>query len=163
MRQPVGVVWNVDFNALERKEGPLYGSFNLTTLAAKGKPGGQGGHITVLDDYQVQLPSGAFLQAGDTLDPIDDADLLAAALLPESRIMFLRIKNSWGELRPDYPFARGMPGHHDLYMDYLDGPIAWCKEAEAKPNAVDEFDDDGPKLDCEPVAPLRTFWLPPGY
>ncbi|MCU0693382.1 MAG: hypothetical protein MUF54_18485, partial [Polyangiaceae bacterium] len=55
---PVVVSWLVDFNALESSpSSPLYGSFNLQTLEAAGSPGRQGGHLTVLEDYEVLVPS----------------------------------------------------------------------------------------------------------
>ena len=29
----------------------------------------------------------------------------------------------------DRAAAQGFPGYHDLYMDYLNGPITWCPSA----------------------------------
>lgn len=58
-RAPVMISWFVDFNALEEDTtSDLYGSFNMDTLKGKGRPGRQGGHLTVLEDYQavVKIP-----------------------------------------------------------------------------------------------------------
>ena len=129
---PVVITWLVDFNAMEGKPGDLQGSFNMTTLKAAGA-GRQGGHMTVLEDYQVMTEEFGLLKAGVTLDPSnpDDAKKLEAALLPGSQVQFLRIKNSWGALRDDRSSVAGFPGYHDLYMDYLNGPIAWCSEGQS--------------------------------
>jgi hypothetical protein len=153
--QPVVITWDVDFNALENDEGELQGSFNMTTLEEAGVAGHQGGHMTVLEDYQAVTEEFGLLKAGETLDPNDpeDAAKLEALLLPSTQIQFLRIKNSWGALRPDREFAPGYPGYHDLYMDYLNGPIAWCPS------------EDHPTADnCNGTSnPLRDVMLPPGY
>ena len=53
-----------------------------------------------------------------------------------------------------------MPGYHDLWMNYLDGPMAWCPEAEEKTA------EDGSivKANCDGTTyPLRDVYLPPGY
>jgi len=154
--QPVITTWNVDFNAMENEQdSELLGSFNMTTLAAAGGPGSQGGHKTVLEDYEAVTEDYGLLKAGETLDPNDpeDAAKLEALLLDSTEIVFLRIKNSWGSLRPDRGFAPGMPGYHDLYMDYLNGPIAWCPSVDNK--TADNCTDT--------ATPFRTVMLPPGY
>lgn len=153
--QPVVITWDVDFNALENDAGELQGSFNLQTLEVAGAPGRQGGHMTVLEDYAAETDQFGLLEAGVTLDPEDpqDAEKLEAALLDSTRIKFLRIKNSWGADRPDREFAPGFPGYHDLYLDYLDGPIPFC------PGQEDPTNDN-----CNGEStPLRTVMLPPGY
>ena len=109
--QPVIVSWFVDFNAMENREGPLRGSFNMKTLGDFG-PGRQGGHMTVFEDYQAKLPDGTVLKAGETL--AGDDPRLTKALDPRAQIEFFRVKNSWGAARPDRAFAPGMPGYHDL-------------------------------------------------
>lgn len=154
-RQPVILTWDVDFNAQERRPSPLRGSFNLQTLLAAGGPGSQGGHMVVLEDYEAVTSIGV-LSAGVTLDPNNPVDRakLAAALRTDTEIKFLRVKNSWGTLRPDRASAPGFPGYHDLYMDYLNGPIAWCP------------DDDrtAPDFACtDQSVPLRHLVLPPGF
>ena len=154
-RQPVVVTWNVEFNAMESGDNERRGSFNMTTLTTKAKPGHQGGHMTVLEDYEAETTEFGLLKAGVTLDPskADDQLRLDAALLPTTTIKFLRIKNSWGAVRDDRSSAPGFPGYHDLYMDYLNGPISWCP------------DEKSPTVDnCKGTTiPLRTVLLPPGY
>lgn len=158
-RQPVMISWAVDFNALEND--PLSerrGSFNAATLAAAGGPGRQGFHMTSLEDYEVLTEEFGRLEAGVTLDPgsPDDAAKLAAALLPRSRLVKLRTKNSWGAERPDRVFVAGMPGYHDLYMDYLNGPVTWCDEAEAYGTPAERG--------CNRrLMPLNEVILPPGF
>jgi hypothetical protein len=152
-RQPLVITWDVDFNAMENGQNERRGSFNLTTLANAGKPGSQGGHMTVLEDYEVETTDFGLLKAGETLDPVADADKLAAALDPTSKIVKLRTKNSWGALRPDRAFAPDFPGYHDLAMDYLNGPIKFCPSVD---NATNE-NGTGESI------PLRDIMLPPGY
>lgn len=155
-RQPVIITWSVDFNAMEGKPGDMQGSFNLDTLKAAGAPGNQGGHMTVLEDYEAQTQEFGLLEAGVTLDPTIPADKakLDAALLSSSKVVFWRIKNSWGALRDDRSSAPGFPGYHDLYQTYLDGPIAWCPSATApKTNASCKGTEE----------PFSNVILPPGY
>jgi hypothetical protein len=155
-RQPVIVTWDVDFNAMEGSDPVLKGSFNLTTLKKAGGPGRQGGHMVVLEDYQAVTQEFGTLLAGVTLDPNnpDDAAKLAAALLPSTKVSFLRIKNSWGALRDDRSSAPGFPGYHDLYMDYLNGPITWCPDVEGTKTTTN----------CKGTSkPFRSVVLPPGY
>ncbi|MBM4375002.1 MAG: hypothetical protein FJ095_07950 [Deltaproteobacteria bacterium] len=155
-RQPVIITWDVDFNAMEGQDPVLKGSFNMTTLKKAVRPGRQGGHMTVLEDYEVETKDFGLLKAGVTLDPknAEDAKKLAAALLPTSSLKFLRIKNSWGAFRDDRSSAPGFPGYHDLYMDYLNGPIAWC------PDAADPKD---PAKCTGRSTPWDSVVLPPGY
>ncbi len=154
-RQPVVITWDVDFNAMEGYDPALRGSFNLTTLKKAGKPGRQGGHMTVLEDYQATTQQYGVLAAGVTLDPSNPTDKakLDAALLTSTKIDFFRIKNSWGALRDDRASAPGFPGYHDLYMDYLNGPITWCPDS----------DDKSPTACKGSTAPFNAVVLPPGY
>lgn len=153
--QPVIITWFVDFNALENRQGELRGSFNKSTLDELG-PGRQGGHMTVLEDYEATLAGGEVLAAGVTLDKSDaaQAEKLASALDGGTKIKFLRVKNSWGAARPDRAFAPGMPGYHDLYMDYLDGPVKRCAQRDGE--------TDTSNCPSE-TTPLQNFVLPPGY
>ena len=153
-RQPVVITWDVDFNALEN-DGARQGSFNLQTLQEAGRPGGQGGHMTVLEDYAARTTEFGVLEAGVTLDPTDptDAAKLEAALADSTEILLLRTKNSWGSQRPDREFAPGFPGYHDLWMDYMNGPIRYCPD-------VDDKTDDNCRGE---TVPLREVLLPPGY
>jgi hypothetical protein len=156
-RQPAILTWDVDFNAMESNPtSELRGSFNLATLQSHGAPGSQGGHMVVLEDYEVDTTDYGRLLAGQTLDPTlsDDAAKLAAALRDDSQVRFWRVKNSWGTARPDRGSAPGFPGYHDLYMDYLNGPIAWCPDA----------DRSAPDFKCtQTTVPLQSFVLPPGF
>jgi hypothetical protein len=153
--QPVVITWFVDFNAMENRPGPLRGSFNMETLNELG-PGSQGGHMTVLEDYQARLSDGTLLKAGETLDPRnpEHAALLERALSPDTEIVFLRVKNSWGSARPDRAFAPGMPGYHDLYVDYLNGPVKRCNQVNGETDNTDCPYDH---------TPLQNVVLPPGY
>jgi hypothetical protein len=153
--QPVVITWDVDFNSMESGDNERRGSFNMTTLNDSGKPGGQGGHMTVLEDYEADTEAYGLLKAGETLDPDneEDAAKLEALLEPSTRIKFLRIKNSWGAFRDDRASAPGFPGYHDLYMDYLTGPIKWCPSEDNKTNE---------NCGGESV-PLNSVMLPPGY
>lgn len=64
------------------------------------------------------------------------------------------MKNSWGTCRcRNGPFV--LPGYHDLYMAYLDGPVKHCKQ-----NAT----DTGSTGDCyDNLAPERFRSVPQGY
>jgi hypothetical protein len=153
--QPVIITWFVDFNALENRDNVRKGSFSLTTLKEFG-PGHQGGHMTVLEDYQAKLADGRLLEAGKTLDPkkASDAALLKGALATTTDIQFLRVNNSWGGARPDRAFAPGMPGYHDLYLDYLNGPIKQCVETNGTTDTTN----------CKTSkTPLQNVVLPPGF
>jgi hypothetical protein len=155
-RQPVILTWDVDFNAMDTSTGELRGSFNLQTLNARGVPGSQGGHMVVIEDYEAETVEYGRLLAGVTLDPAlpEDAAKLTAALRSDTEIRFFRVKNSWGTSRPDRSSAPGFPGYHDLYMDYLNGPIAWCPSA----------DRSAPDFACTgTTVPLSHFILPPGF
>ncbi len=155
-KNPVVITWMVDFNAMESSDPKLAGSFNMTTLGRAGRPGRQGGHMTVLEDYQAKTKDFGVLAAGVTLDPskLEDQKKLDAALLPSTEIQFFRIKNSWGAFRDDRASAPGMPGFHDLYMDYLNGPITWCPSVEG---VKDEKSCTGS------TSPWENVVLPPGY
>jgi hypothetical protein len=154
--QPVVLTWDVDFNAMEGSDPVLRGSFNLTTLKNAGGPGSQGGHMTVLEDYEATTQQYGELKAGVTLDPTkpEDKAKLDAALLSTTVIEFWRIKNSWGALRDDRSSAPGFPGYHDLYMDYLNGPITWCPDVKGAKTAQN----------CTGKSrPWRAVVMPPGY
>ena len=153
--QPVIITWFVDFNALENRAGDLRGSFNKSTLDELG-PGRQGGHMTVLEDYEATLESGELLKAGVTLDKSDPEQgaKLEQALAAGTSIKFLRVKNSWGAARPDRAFSPGMPGYHDLYMDYLNGPVKRCAQRDGETDTSNCTSE---------TTPLQNFVLPPGY
>jgi hypothetical protein len=154
-RQPMVVTWDVDFNAMENGQNERRGSFNQKTLEEAGGPGSQGGHQTLLHDYRAVTEAFGVLEAGDTLDPNnpDDAAKLAAALEPSTKITLFRTKNSWGGDRPDRAFAKNFPGYHDLWMDYLNGPIQWCPS-----------EDNKTEENCRGQSqPLDSVLMPPGF
>ena len=140
-RQPVIVSWTVDFNALDGK-----GAFRGIPAV----PGRQGGHLTMLEDYEItKVPGFGTLPAG-TVETRKAA--LDAALSSTAAITFFRTKNSWGVERADRAFAA--PGHSDLYMDYMNGPISRCTEkADGTPDLTN----------CSPEVPFSNVVLPPGY
>ncbi len=144
-QMPVVISWKVDFNALSQKA-----VFSKSLLDDKG-PGRQGGHLTVLHDYEVDAPGFGILKAGVTETR---PEALAAALDPSASIKFFRVKNSWGSIRPDRWKEAAINGYHDLDIDYLNGPIKWCNEKDGETDTTD----------CErDVTPLQSVVLPAGY
>ncbi len=144
--QPVIISWFVDFNALTSDA-----KFSKAQLDKLGV-GSQGGHMTVLSDYEIEgVPGFGTLKAGTK---VTDPKALEAALSPNATITFLRIKNSWGSFRPDRWKDAVLPGYHDLMMDYLNGPVQKCGETPA--GATD-------KTKCSPHTPLWDVVLPAGY
>ncbi len=135
---PVIMSWFVDFAAMT----------GTRFLAPPTSPGQQGGHMTVVEDYQVtQVPGFGTLAAG-TL--VTDPKALAAALDPKATIEFIRIKNSWGlGLAPNESGAE-FRGYYDLYAAYLDASLTKCTEANG--------DKCGTKSQ---VGGLTSFVLPP--
>lgn len=114
-RQPVVISWFIDFAAME---GSAFRKPPATT-------GRQGGHVTVLEDYQItDVPGFGTLKAGvNETRP----EALNAALDPSAKIEFLRTKNSWGEINGPSP---EFSGYLDLYMAYLNGPVTKCDTPE---------------------------------
>jgi len=132
---PVIVSWLVDFNALDSN-----GAFRMDQLTRAGRPGSQGGHMTVLHDYQVRLSDGTLFAAGTPVSQADRARALTGT------VEFLRVKNSWGVSRSD---RASQQGYYDLHLDYLHGPIAWTNDARP------EFPSQ--------QSPLNEMILPPGF
>lgn len=114
---PVILTWFVDFAAMS----------GSTFKAPPATPGRQGGHMTVVEDYEISnVPGFGTLEAG-TL--ITDPKALEAALAPEATLDFIRIKNSWGlGLAPDEA-GDEFRGYYDLYAAYLDGTLTKCTES----------------------------------
>jgi hypothetical protein len=151
-RQPVIVSWFVDFNY----RSPDNSKFIMPDPLPA--PGRQGGHMVVMEDYQID--TGAVfgvLAAGATLDPLDPANgpKFEAVLSPDAKLEFIRIKNSWG-LRSEP--ATGFFGYHDLSMSYLNGSVPL--------SCADETDPDA-KARCEANPRLTSTFssvvLPAGY
>jgi len=111
---PVILTWFVDFAAMKGN----------AFQAPPATPGRQGGHMTVVEDYQVSnVPGFGTLEAG-TL--VTDPAALDAALDPRATVDFLRIKNSWGSSLAPPNAGEDLRGYHDLHMAYLDGPLTRC-------------------------------------
>ncbi|MEM6791417.1 MAG: hypothetical protein AAF928_09420 [Myxococcota bacterium] len=142
-QNPVVITWDVDFNAM------VDGAFNLDNLAAAGAPGRQGGHMTVLADYQATTDDFGLFEAGVTLDESDPqyGDKVDALMSSTTEIDYLRTKNSWGT-RDGEPL-----GYHQLHMDYLDGPIKFCPGTDNPTNETCTGESN----------PWRDAMLPPGY
>ena len=115
---PVILSWFVDFNAMDSQN---------RFMAPPEKPGHQGGHMTVLEDYQINdVPGYGTLEAGEL---VTDQKALDAALDPKASIEFLRIKNSWGSSLAPNSAGEEFRGFHDLYMKYLDADLVKCTES----------------------------------
>lgn len=143
---PVVMAWRVDFNALTRDS-----RFSLDELRRLG-PGRQGGHMVLMHDYQADVPGVGLLKAGEPATP----QQMEAALADGTKIQFIRIKNSWGGLRPDRWSTAVIAGYHDVDMAYLDGPIKECGETPAGENP-------DPATCTRDVVPLWDVVLPAGY
>ncbi|MBX3186625.1 MAG: hypothetical protein KF819_06405 [Labilithrix sp.] len=141
---PVITSWKVDFNALSSSS-----VFSLEELQRRG-PGRQGGHMTVMHDYQAEVPGVGLLKAGEQAT----AEQMQAALAEGTKIQFVRVKNSWGGIRPDRWNDAAIAGYHDLTMSYLNGPIKECSERDGQTDTTN----------CpREVTPLWDVVLPAGY
>lgn len=136
---PPLVTFNVDFAAMK-------GSAFADVPAS---PGRQGGHMVVMSDYEIDdVPGFGLLKAGVTETR---PEALEAALSPEAKMVFLRVKNSWGGTGAGDEFK--VSGHYDLYMKYLNGPISWCLQPDGSTN----------RNACTDVAALKALVFPAGY
>jgi hypothetical protein len=141
---PVTLTWFVEFNALTSAS-----VFSKAELDRRG-PGHQGFHMTVMDDYQATLANGRVLAAGV---PASAADM-ELALQADTKIDFLRVKNSWGKDRPDRWTTAAKAGYHDLEMAYLNGPVKRCAEKNGETDVTN----------CKStIRPLQSVILPAGY
>ncbi|MBS2015206.1 MAG: hypothetical protein JST00_20120 [Deltaproteobacteria bacterium] len=112
-------------------------------------PGRQGGHMVAMSDYQIEnVPGFGTLKAG-----VDETrrEALEAALADDAKIVFLRVKNSWGPTGAGAEFS--VSGHYDLYMKYLDGPIKNCLQA----------DGSSDNQNCRDETPFTSLVFPAGY
>lgn len=138
-RQPVVISWFIDFASLNGR-----GEFR----APPARPGRQGGHVTVLEDYQVNdVPGFGSLKAGVTETR---PEALRAALDPAAKIEFFRTKNSWGTGAGPAP---EFSGYLDLYTEYLNGPVKKCETAST----------GGGEAVCNDEQPLWRAGLPAGF
>ena len=143
-RVPVITSWAVDFNALTSSS-----RFSLAELERRG-PGRQGGHMTVMHDYQANVPGIGLLKAGEQATP----QQMEAALADGTKIEFVRVKNSWGGIRPDRWSDAAIAGYHDLESAYLDGPIKKCAEKDGHTDTTNCTSQQ---------TPLWDVVLPAGY
>lgn len=146
-RMPVILSWRVDFNALTSDS-----HFSYDQLQQRG-PGRQGGHMTVIHDYEAEgVPGFGTLKAGEAAT----AEQMKAALDDRAQLVFIRVKNSWGGLRPDRWSAAAIAGYHDLDMKYLNGPIKECEETAPGTSPT-------PAQCASTTVPLWDVTLPAGY
>jgi hypothetical protein len=115
---PVIMVWFVDFAGMDSQN---------RFMAPPATPGRQGGHMTVVEDYQINDVPGFGTLAAGTL--VTDPKALDAALADEAKIEFVRIKNSWGSSLAPPDASTDLRGYYDIYMPYLDGPLTKCTES----------------------------------
>ena len=136
---PVILVWFVDFAAMDSQN---------RFMEPPATPGRQGGHMTVVEDYQISnVPGFGTLEAGTV---VTDPKALEAALSSSATIDFIRIKNSWGTSLAPSGAAEEFRGFHDLYTKYLNGPLTKCTES------------NGDKCGIKTQAPgLTSMVLPP--
>lgn len=116
---PVIMTWFVDFNAMK----------NNVFLEPPATPGRQGGHMTVLEDYEItNVPGFGTLKAGEI---VTDTKALDAALSTSASISFFRIKNSWGSDLAPPEATPDLKGYYDLHMKYLDASLTKCTASGA--------------------------------
>jgi hypothetical protein len=102
-----------------------------------------------MSDYEAtDVPGFGTLKAGVTETR---PEALEAALASESRIVFLRVKNSWGPTGAGDEFKTS--GHYDLYMKYLDGPMKVCLQPDGSQDSAN----------CTDQTPFGSLVLPAGY
>jgi hypothetical protein len=135
---PVIMTWFVDFAALKSN---VFAEPPVT-------PGSQGGHMTALEDYQINDVPGYGTLAAGTL--VTEKAKLDAALSPSAKIEFFRIKNSWGSSLAPPNASDDLRGYYDLHMKYLDASLTKCTEK------------NGDKCGTKTQTPgLWAFTLPP--
>jgi hypothetical protein len=97
------------------------------------------GHETVITDYEVRLPDGRVLRAGEQASDADKA----LSLDERSEVLFLRMKNSWGTSSKNTN-----AGYTDIYPSYYMSQVKACTDGE--PCQIYE-------------SLLSDMTLPPGY
>ena len=106
--------------------------------------------MVVMEDYEIDnVPGFGTLKVG-TLETRPAA--LTAALSDTAKLKLIRIKNSWGNSRADRQFV--VPGYHDLYMTYLNGPLKECTQTPEGTSILSQ---------CHNGTPLNDVVIPPGY
>jgi hypothetical protein len=125
---PVPIDWYPAWASMRASDGSFHEPMDLSQ---KG-----GWHSSLVHDYEVTLADGTVLAAGT---PVHDPALLARTLEPDTRIEFLRFKNSWG--RETGPLgARGFTDATWLYLatDFDRSAIDYDEHPE-RGAAVDAF------------------------
>jgi hypothetical protein len=135
---PPLVRFTVDFAAMR----------GATFADVPASPGNQGGHMVVMSDYEIEnVPGFGTLRAGEDATP----EQLEAALAPEAKLSFIRVKNSWG---PTSTFQElSVSGHYDLYLKYLDGPMKYCLQPDGSTD----------RNNCRDETPFVSLVFPAGY
>lgn len=122
---PVILSWFVDFNAMDSQN---------RFMTPPATPGHQGGHMTVVEDYQItNVPGYGTLEAGKL---VTDPKILSAALAPAATLEFLRIKNSWGTSLAPPNASSDLRGYYDLYLKYLNADLVKCTESNGDKCAI---------------------------
>ena len=108
--------------------------------------------MVVAHDYQARSATGRVFSAG--LDVTSAADF-STLLRTDTKVEFLRVKNSWGAYRPDRWSSSALGGYHDLNVDYLQADLPTCEEL---PNG------DPDLTHCNGTdTGLSAIYLPAGY
>lgn len=136
--KPVLITWFVDFNAASN------GIFSLETLVKAGKPGRQGGHITVLEDY---VAHGVDPQTGKRFQTTEgeNSPELKRLAAEYGSIDYFVVKNSWGGAdRPDRPsyMHDNELGFTRLNANYIFGSIPVAPTETSRPrntSVLNEF------------------------
>ncbi len=133
---PVQLSWFVDPSRQNAQK-----QFVGTTVGPVAKIGS---HAVLITDYQIDdVPKFGTLVAGQLADEAQKE----ASLDPGAKLVFLRVKNSWGD-------QKGNPigGYNDLYADYLSTPLNFCSADDPGAAGCGKF----PSM-------LRSAVLPPGF
>jgi hypothetical protein len=163
---PVPVAWWVDPESLDAR-----GTFEHRG----GEPSAKGGgHLSIITDYEVtSVPGFGTLKAG-VAETRPEA--LRAALDPRAKVMFFRIKNSWGYWPSTWKetamrLLGGVDlGYNDLRTSYLFDPMAVLVDSgllsSAEPASGPCPSAQSPatgEMARAGVLPLLSVVLPPGY
>ena len=153
---PVVITWDVEFNAMENGNNERRGSFNKKTLEEAGKPGRQGGHMTVLEDYAAETSAYGLLEAWCDARREQPRRCGQARRGPRRRHPDHPAPHQellgW---RPSRPRVRGrLPGlPRPLDVTTSTVPSKWCPSESSPTND-----------NCRGESrPLRSYMLPPGF
>jgi hypothetical protein len=137
---PLPISWYVASNGDDDDTGKY-----VSIPAAPADSDESGGHETLVTDYEVDgVPGFGKLAAGATASK----EAEKASLDEHAKIVFLRVKNSWG----NRVRAQGPAGYNDLYFDYLTGTLRACPKGVAPKSKK-----------CTNEVPLQDVTLPAGF